>query len=91
MSRFFCSHRSGSRQGQKVLEFGWAPFTLLVTLYQSKAAEDSHTPRRWRVLAHATESARFWSAAVLCRFQLTSFRRINNYTRFGRRLLEPGH
>jgi hypothetical protein len=33
-----------------------------------KAAEDSRTPRRWREIARATCSARFWSAAVLCRF-----------------------
>src|SRR5262249_46466614 len=35
-----------------------------------KAAEDSRTPGPWRVLAHAISSARFWSAAVLCRFPL---------------------
>jgi hypothetical protein len=35
-----------------------------------KAAEDSRTPRRCRVLSRATQSARSWSAAVLCRFQL---------------------
>jgi multidrug efflux system membrane fusion protein len=35
---------------------------------QKKAAEDSRTPRRCRVLYHATLSARSWSAAVLCRF-----------------------
>jgi hypothetical protein len=36
-----------------------------------KAAEDSRTlprPRDWRVRSHATLSARFWSAAVVCRF-----------------------
>jgi hypothetical protein len=33
-----------------------------------KAAEDSRTPRRWREVARATQSVRFWSAAVLCRF-----------------------
>jgi hypothetical protein len=36
-----------------------------------KAAEDSRTPRRWRVLSHAILSARSWSAAVLCRFTET--------------------
>ncbi len=35
---------------------------------QMKAAEDSRTPRRWRAITHATQSARFWSAAALCRF-----------------------
>ena len=33
-----------------------------------KAAEDSRTPRCWREKLHAVCSARFWSAAVLCRF-----------------------
>jgi hypothetical protein len=33
-----------------------------------KAAEDSRTPKRCRAFPHATLSARFWSAAVLCRF-----------------------
>jgi hypothetical protein len=36
--------------------------------FQLKAAEDSRTPRRWRAHAYATPSARFGSAAVLCRF-----------------------
>jgi hypothetical protein len=36
--------------------------------YLGKAAEDSRTPRRCREFAHATPSARSWSAAVLCRF-----------------------
>src|SRR5438552_1950209 len=40
-------------------------------LEQCKAAEDSRTPGRWRVLSHAVQSARFWSAAVLYRFQPT--------------------
>jgi hypothetical protein len=35
---------------------------------ETKAAEDSRTPRRWRVFKRAHISARFWSAAVLCRF-----------------------
>ncbi len=35
-----------------------------------KAAEDSRTPRRWRVVSRAIPFARFWSAAVLCRFKL---------------------
>src|SRR6266436_8935937 len=39
--------------------------------HQSKAAEDSRTPRRWRDGLHASHSARSWSAAVLCRFLLT--------------------
>src|ERR1051325_11792713 len=30
------------------------------------------TPKRWRARSHATPSARFWSAAVLCRFCQTS-------------------
>jgi len=37
----------------------------------SNAAEDSRSlpqARDWRVYLHATKSARFWSAAVLCRF-----------------------
>src|SRR5438445_2309341 len=38
----------------------------------TKAAEDSRTPRRCRDGAPATPSARFWSAAVLCRFELRS-------------------
>jgi len=42
-----------------------------VVLPQCKAAEDSRTPGRWRALSHAVQSAKFWSAAVLCRFQLT--------------------
>ena len=33
-----------------------------------KAAQDSRTPRRCRDRVRATLSARFWSAAVLCRF-----------------------
>src|SRR6266496_4059907 len=33
-----------------------------------KAAEDSRTPKRCRDRLRATSSARFWSAAVLCRF-----------------------
>ena len=37
---------------------------------RDKAADDSRTPIGWRVFSHATPSARFWSAAVLCRFQL---------------------
>jgi hypothetical protein len=37
---------------------------------QPKAAEDSRTPRRWRVFEHDIPSARSWSAAVLCRFVL---------------------
>jgi hypothetical protein len=37
---------------------------------EQKAAEDSRTPRRWRDGSHATSSARSWSAAVLCRFEL---------------------
>ena len=32
------------------------------------AAEDSRTPRCCRILAHTIQTARFWSAAVLCRF-----------------------
>jgi len=40
--------------------------------FQFKAAEDSRTPRRWRVISHAIQSARSWSAAVLCRFTLGS-------------------
>jgi len=42
-----------------------------VTSPQRKAAEDSRTPGRGRVFSHAIQSARFWSAAVLCRFQVT--------------------
>ncbi len=34
----------------------------------AKAAEDSRTPRRWREVRCADASARFWRAAVLCRF-----------------------
>ena len=37
---------------------------------EGKAAEDSGTPKCWRVLSQAATSARFWSAAVLCRFVL---------------------
>jgi hypothetical protein len=37
---------------------------------QFKAAGDSRTPKRCRDGSHATRSARFWSAAVLCRFNL---------------------
>ena len=33
-----------------------------------KAAEHCRTPRRWRAIENAILSARFWSAAVLCRF-----------------------
>ena len=36
--------------------------------FRVKAAEDSPTPRRWRVFPHPVPSARLWSAAVLCRF-----------------------
>src|SRR5882757_6903517 len=36
----------------------------------TKAAEDSRTPRRCRDCLWATPSARSWSAAVLCRFDL---------------------
>src|SRR5712672_3050664 len=39
---------------------------------EMKAAEDSRTPRRCRDGLRATRSARFWSAAVLCRFGLRS-------------------
>src|SRR6266850_2177925 len=39
----------------------------LVRARYSKAAEDSRTPRRSRDCSHASRSARFWSAAVLCR------------------------
>src|SRR5439155_20774064 len=35
-----------------------------------KAAEHSRTPKRWRAFLNASISARFWSAAVLCRFGL---------------------
>jgi len=35
---------------------------------ESKAAEDSRTPTRCGDSSRATLSARFWSAAVLCRF-----------------------
>jgi hypothetical protein len=49
-------------------------FNRSVTSHRGKPAEDPEsyrgTPRRWRVLSHAIPSARFWSAAVLCRFQL---------------------
>src|SRR5712664_4995990 len=38
----------------------------------TKAAEDSRTPRRCRDRLWATPSARSWSAAVLCRFDLRS-------------------
>jgi len=38
---------------------------------QLKAAEDSRTPRRCRDGLHDIHSARFWSAAVLCRFTKT--------------------
>ena len=38
----------------------------------TKAAEDSRTPRRCRDALRATPSARSWSAAVLCRFDLRS-------------------
>jgi hypothetical protein len=34
-----------------------------------KAAEDSRTPKRWRATQSAAVSARFWSAAVLCRLR----------------------
>src|SRR5262245_1785782 len=37
-----------------------------------KAAEDSRTPTRWRDVSRAAPSARFWSAAVLCRFSATA-------------------
>jgi beta-galactosidase len=37
-------------------------------LDRCKAAEDSRIPGRWRVFENAHISARFWSAAVLCRF-----------------------
>jgi len=33
-----------------------------------KAAEDSRTPRRYRAVEDLCDTARFWSAAVLCRF-----------------------
>src|SRR5436309_3354515 len=36
----------------------------------TKAAEDSRTPGRWRMAESARDAARFWSAAVLCRFGL---------------------
>src|SRR6266850_4635976 len=38
------------------------------SIHSYKAAEDSRTPRRWRVFSHTAPSAKFWSAAVLCRF-----------------------
>jgi outer membrane protein assembly factor BamB len=38
-----------------------------------KAAEDSRTPGRWRDELRASPSARSWSAAVLCRFDLCLF------------------
>src|ERR1051326_2737796 len=46
--------------------------------FQLKAAEDSRTPRRWRVLLHAIQFARFWSAAFLCRFPLMQCRRLKS-------------
>jgi hypothetical protein len=33
-----------------------------------RAVPDNGTPGHWRILSHAIQSARFWSAAVLCRF-----------------------
>jgi len=47
------------------------------------AAEDSRTPRRWRILSHATPSARFWSAAVLCRFHLQRLKACGTFNRIG--------
>jgi hypothetical protein len=43
-------------------------FVAQVRRFDLKAAEDSRTPRRCRAQSNATASARFWSAAVLCRF-----------------------
>jgi len=43
-----------------------------VRMAATKAAEDSRTPRRCRDGARATCSAKVWSAAVLCRFDLRS-------------------
>ena len=37
---------------------------------RAKAAEDCRTPRRCRAIRAPNASARFWSAAVLCRFSL---------------------
>jgi hypothetical protein len=36
--------------------------------HQLKAAEDSRTPKHYHEIPTATTSARFWSAAALCRF-----------------------
>jgi hypothetical protein len=46
-------------------------FVAQVRWFDLNAAENSRTlpqARDWRVLLHAIQSARFWSAAVLCRF-----------------------
>ena len=53
----------------KAPQNGMAPVPIgSVRRYQRKAAEDSRTPKRCRACSHAAQSARFWSAAVLCRF-----------------------
>jgi hypothetical protein len=49
--------------GRGVIESGGAMRGVI-----EKAAEDSRTPRRWRDFPSPAISARFWSAAVLCRF-----------------------
>ena len=59
---------------------------------------DSRTPKRWRVFRHVASSARFWSAAVPCRFHivyqcrqsLTSFRRRQRLA-FDNRLTPGAH
>src|SRR5438874_5598178 len=40
------------------------------TSVETKAAEDSRTPRRFATTAAHPNSVRSWSAAVLCRFRL---------------------
>jgi putative heme-binding domain-containing protein len=51
-----------------------------------KAAEDSRTPRRWRVIREAAPSARSWSA-VLCRFLFVLF--LTGATVFGAEQDQP--
>jgi hypothetical protein len=68
---FFCGFSDAAANtgnGRRPAEFVTRYFMTPVFELRFKAAEDSRTPRRWRVLLCAAKSARSWSAAVLCRF-----------------------
>src|ERR1051325_2054597 len=50
----------------------WVRFKVSATKAPAKAAEECRSPRRFAFSRPSRTAARFWTAAVLCRFQLAA-------------------